>query len=600
MASNDVEYRLLGDPKSAVRAFDKTGDAGDKMSGRLATALGGLVAGAGFAAIADQALGLATELSGLQTKSETVFAGSLGDVQGWADSVKRNFGLSQTEVVGLATNMGDLLKPMGFTAEEAAGMSTDVLGLAGALSEWTGGTQSVAEVSDILTKAMLGERDSLKALGISINQAEVDQAALAIAQADGRDAITDMDKALATQQLVMEKSTDAQDAYAEGGNKLLRAQNSVSSAVKDVRDKLVLALVPAMERAVEIGGQMISWARENKDILAVVGGAIAAVAGAQGLVSLARGFQAAKTAAFGLNAVLAINPFVLVIAAVAALAAGLVIAYRKSETFRNIVQSVWEWIQKAADVVVDFAESALEKAKGAFEALKPTIERVLDVFRNVIDFVVGVFTRDWDKALDALLEIAKAVFDGIREAFGKWKELMSAAVEAAGSALAKVGPILWDWMIEGFKALPGLIVDAIGFVGDLLIDVGKQLIDGIVDGIKAAPSAILDAIQSLIPGAGLVGEVAGRIGGFLGFAQGGVVQPNSPFLGVLGDNRREPEVISPVSTMRAALAAELAANGGAGGGTQTVVIQLGDTVLDRILLDASGRVQRTTGQAVSF
>lgn len=57
------------------------------------------------------------------------------------------------------------------------------------------------------------------------------------------------------------------------------------------------------------------------------------------------GLTAAQAA---LNAVMALNPFVLVAIAVAALIAALVVAYQKSDTFRAIVQAAWEGIKTAA------------------------------------------------------------------------------------------------------------------------------------------------------------------------------------------------------------------------------------------------------------
>ena len=120
-------------------------------------------------------------------------------------------GLTSRAAVGLATDMGDLLVPMGFTRDQAAGMSTDVIGLSGALSEWTGGTRSAAEVADILQKGMLGERDALKSLGISITEADV-AAQLA---ADGNDKLTGsalaQAKAQATLTLYMAKTTGRPD-----------------------------------------------------------------------------------------------------------------------------------------------------------------------------------------------------------------------------------------------------------------------------------------------------------------------------------------------------------------------------------------------------
>ena len=68
----------------------------------------------------------------------------------------------------------------------------------------------------ILTKAYLGERDALTSLGIKISEADV-QARLA---ANGQDELTgaalEQAKAVATQQLIFEKSTDAQKAWSDG------------------------------------------------------------------------------------------------------------------------------------------------------------------------------------------------------------------------------------------------------------------------------------------------------------------------------------------------------------------------------------------------
>lgn len=56
---------------------------------------------------------------------------------------------------------------------------------------------------------------------------------------------------------------------------------------------------------------------------------------------------AAYTAAqWLLNAALTANPIGLVIAAIALLVAGIVVAYKRSETFRNVIHTVWDWLKK--------------------------------------------------------------------------------------------------------------------------------------------------------------------------------------------------------------------------------------------------------------
>lgn len=640
MASTDVTYRLLGDASSAIRAFGRAGEAGESMSGKLRNAVSG-VAGilgvAGVGALGAQAFGLAQDLGQLQEKSSTVFGSSLGDVEEWADTVKRRFGASRSEVVGMATSMADLLKPMGFTTEAAADLSTETIGLAGALADWSQGQYDAAEVADILAKAMLGERDQLKSLGISISQAEVDQRAMNIAMAEGRDAVTDMDRALATQQLIFEKSTDAQAAYEAGGNKLVNAQNTLKSVFKDLRDQLVLALVPAFETVVDIGTRMIGWARENKDILLAVGAAIAIVAGAQGLIMLINAIKQARAVMAGLNAVMALNPMLAVAVAVAALVAGLIVLYNRSETFRGIVQQVWEWLKLLWEALKDVAAVVLDVLKAAFEQIRPIIEAHLEVLKGLIDFVKSVFTGDWSGAWQAVKDIAQAVFDGIKEAFKLLGEGLLELVKLAGEGLAKAGPVLWSWIVDGFKALPGLLFEAwitfhfwlwdrIGDTASFLAETGSKLWDWIVDGITALPGMLLDAavgfgdalfdlgvdlIKGIIDGVeSMTGKIGDAIKGVVpeparkflkfvspvglipGLASGGVAQPNNPFLAMLGDNVREPEIISPVSTMQQALADVLA--GQTGAMSATVVLDgrvLGELVVDQLARE--GRIRGT-------
>ena len=89
----------------------------------------------------------------------------------------------------------------------------------------------------------------------------------------------------------------------------------------------------------------------------------AAEAGATGLA----------VAQAGLNAVLKANPIGLVVAALAALAAGLTTAYKTSETFRNAVNSAFSAVkniaQSAIGTVVDWINELVAKIEGAAAAL---------------------------------------------------------------------------------------------------------------------------------------------------------------------------------------------------------------------------------------
>ena len=212
--------------------------------GAAATAGLGLAAGA----MAGKAFSMASSLDALQQKTQIVFGDQLGTVQKWADSTSAAMGLSSMEAQGLAANMGDLLVPMGFNREMAAKMATETIGLSGALAEWSGGTKSAAEVSDILSKAMLGEREQLKTLGISIMEQDVKNRLLAKGQEELTGTALQQARALATQELIFEKSADAQAKFAQGGGSLIRTQAELTASLKTARDSVLMALMPAFQQ----------------------------------------------------------------------------------------------------------------------------------------------------------------------------------------------------------------------------------------------------------------------------------------------------------------------------------------------------------------
>ena len=70
---------------------------------------------------------------------------------------------------------GDLLTGMGATAETALDLSTKTQRLAVDLASFSNYQGGAKGASEALTKAMLGERESVKALGIVISEANVKQ-----------------------------------------------------------------------------------------------------------------------------------------------------------------------------------------------------------------------------------------------------------------------------------------------------------------------------------------------------------------------------------------------------------------------------------------
>jgi phage-related protein len=239
------------------RAYNRKLDEGGKKfhffgSSLLKVAVGTAAAvGTALAAASMAAFNHATQLEAMGNKAATVFGAELGMVEGWAKASANAMGLTKREATGLAANFADLLIPMGFARDTAAEMSTKVVGLSGALAQWSGGTRTAAEISAILNKAIMGEKEGLKEVGISITEDEVSQRLLLEGKNKLIGAALEQAKAETTMALIFEKSKDAQAAYAAGGSKLISAKMQLKAKSKELWDSLATGLIPVLSRVTD-------------------------------------------------------------------------------------------------------------------------------------------------------------------------------------------------------------------------------------------------------------------------------------------------------------------------------------------------------------
>jgi hypothetical protein len=191
----------------------------------------------------------------LARKANTVLGTSLSYVEAQAEKVAQAMGLTNAEYVAAIANSADLLKPMGFTTEEAAKQSVQIQDLAGALSEWSGGKFNAIETTESLRKALLGEREELERYGVSIKQAELNQELAS----RGMDKLTGNSlkqaEAMVTLELITRKSADAIRGYSENSDSAIRRQAELEAKVKNISENLATTLLPVFESlAASAGG----------------------------------------------------------------------------------------------------------------------------------------------------------------------------------------------------------------------------------------------------------------------------------------------------------------------------------------------------------
>lgn len=541
-----INVKILGDAKKFKKAVgeasSKIGAFGSKV-GSVSTSVAkgfgvmGVAAGGLAVVVGKQLFSVGEELTSLDQKINTVFSGkSLEQVTGWADDVAARMGLTSTQAAGLAANAGDLLKPMGFTADEAASMSTEIIGLSGALSEWSGGQRSVEETADILQKALLGERDSLKSLGISINQAEVDQRALTIAQADGRDAITAQDKALATQALILEKSTDAQAAFAAGGNKLTAAQNKLKAAFGELQERLARKLLPLFAQAADIVMELIEVFNE-KGLGGVISEVSQRIRAAWPAIRAQLGVWARGFVEFVQRA--APPMFAALMAMLAKLGRWFI-----DDALPVILDRLQAWAKAFADWAVEVGPPMLRKLG----------DLIADLANWFIDDGLNMIVTKLGRWAAAFLEwigpLIPPTLRALTQLIGKVAAWMfTDALPKLLTMLERWGKALVSWIIDVapdvLKELGLLLLDLGKALGEGALQLGKDLVDAIIEGIKSAASGIGNAIGDAVSSAG---------GGIVDFglkslgiradgarADGGPVSAGRPY--VVGE--RGPEMFVP-------------------------------------------------------
>jgi hypothetical protein len=151
--------------------------------------------------------------------------------------------------------------------------------------------------------------------------------------------------------------------------------DKIKLSMDGVADAIGEGVLPLIEQLTPKLQAFSAWAAKNSVIVQKVVLAVAALTG--GLYALSLIIKAVTVVQAALNIVMSLNPIGLIVLAIAALVAALVIAYNKSETFRKVVDVMFEALKKVGNFIKNFVV-------GYFTTLFNIITKVRDV---VVDLV---------------------------------------------------------------------------------------------------------------------------------------------------------------------------------------------------------------------
>ncbi|MGG5358026.1 phage tail tape measure protein, TP901 family, core region [Enterococcus sp. DIV0213j] len=222
---------------------------------------------------------------------------------------------------------------------------------------------------------------------------------------------------------------DTFDATLDPIDQADQAMNNAIIAMADVGDAVQVSLLPFFEKATSLLQQFSTWwgslDQGTKNWIITIAGIAAAV----GPVLVILGsLMGSVTKIVGgvksfigiwkiMSGFLAANPFVLVIAGIAVLIAGFVLAYNKVKWFRDGVNAFFQGVSDVAVEIFNFLGGYLG---GVFDGVIANFNNFYKagkrIFTGFLDFITGVFTGNWSKAWNGLVDIFGGIFDGIAAA----------------------------------------------------------------------------------------------------------------------------------------------------------------------------------------
>jgi hypothetical protein len=193
-------------------------------------------------------------------KFGVTFRGINGEAQRTAQSLASNFGLAQDQAQALLADTGDLLTGFGFTRDSALELSEEVNTLAVDLASFTNFSGGAEGASQALTKALLGERESLKSLGIAITEADIQR----LAEDKGIvGELTRQQKAALTLELAVQQSGNAIGDFERSQASFANQSRIATARIRDIKVSLGQALLPFANLAVTTFNNLTSGVAET-------------------------------------------------------------------------------------------------------------------------------------------------------------------------------------------------------------------------------------------------------------------------------------------------------------------------------------------------
>jgi hypothetical protein len=367
----------------------------------------------------------ASNMAEAASKVGVVFGENAQTVLDFGANASSSIGLSERAALAAAGTYGNLFQALGVARGTATEMSTSLVALASDLASFN--DTNVDDALNALRSGLSGETEPLKRFGVALNEVTLKNKAFEMGFGNIKGVMDPAIKAQVTYALVMEQTKMAQGDFARTQEGTANTMRELTAKFDEAKVAIGEALMPAFRAILTILKILIpvltaigKFFKENSDalkMLAIIVGTAAAAfyAYRAALVvvnvtqqlfivvqTLMRGATLASIASTNglaasmlkLNAVMRANPIGLIVTAIALVAAGFVMAWKKSETFREVVikgvQIILNWwallIEGVGKLIGLFAKLPGQGwAKGIAQGAQDAADKIRITSKNLSD-----------------------------------------------------------------------------------------------------------------------------------------------------------------------------------------------------------------------
>lgn len=433
--------KVLLDAEGKLKGF---GDQATKIGTALSLALT-----TPLLLIGRASLRAASDAEETASKFETVFSSISGQAQESFKSLRNEYGLSSTASKQLLGDTGDLLAGFGFSQDSALDLATQVAKLGVDLASFTNFSGGAKGASEALTKALLGERESVKALGIAILDEDVKKQ-VAINTAKGLTFETERQaQAYATLDIALAQSKNSIGDFSRTSDQFANQQRIASERIQEVSESLGKVFLPLATKVAGIitdaansFNELSDSTKETVVILAVIAASFGPLLLGIGAAIKLLPVLIAGYAGFGKALTAATGPIGLLVIAIAAAAFIIISNWDEikktfddtgiTDSFNEIIKNVKEFISILSGNFKTTFEGAKKDFLEFLQIIKPVavfikdeliknIKLFLDVISQSFNFIINLANGDFSSAFLNLeiifLSLSKRIIEAIKPLF---------------------------------------------------------------------------------------------------------------------------------------------------------------------------------------